>query len=80
MSKKTVRKKSRKSSAKRATPRGARSVSFAPLKKAMGQLTKELRAAAKANPDAEPQVSEILTAYDDLVSTIGCGKVMTIKF
>lgn len=80
MSKKTVRKRSRKTGAKRAAVGGGKSVSFGSLKKAMGQLTKEMNAAVKSNPSAEGHVSEILTAYDDLLNAIGCEQVMTIKF
>lgn len=78
MSKSTVRKGSRKT-AKRPAPVG-KPVSFAPLKKGMGQITRQMRSAAKANPQAERRMSRILTKYEDLLDAIKCDKVMTIKF
>jgi hypothetical protein len=60
--------------------RGGKAVSFGPLKRAMNQMTKQMRTAVKANPKAEPRVSKILTKYEDLLAEIKCDKVMTIKF
>ena len=80
MSKRTVRTGARKSGAKRPARAGGKPVSFAPLKKGMGQITKQMRTAAKANPEAERRMSKILTKYEDLLDAIKCDKVMTIKF
>ena len=78
MSKRTVRKGSRKTAARR--PAAGKPVSFAPLKRGMGQITRQMRSAAKANPQAERRMSKILTKYEDLLDAIKCDKVMTIKF
>ena len=80
MSKRTVRKRSRKTGAKRPSPGRGKPVSFAPLKRAMGQITRQMRAAVKANPKSERRMSKILTKYEDLLDAIKCDKVMTIKF
>ena len=80
MSKKTVRMGSRKTGRKRPSPGRGTPVSFAPLKKAMNQITKQMRAAARGNPKAERHVSKILTKYEDLVDAIHCPKVMTVRF
>ena len=79
MSKRTVRKGSRKTGASHPS-RGGKPISFAPLKRAMNRITRQMRTAVKANPEAERRVSKILTKYEDLLDAIKCDKVMTIRF
>ena len=75
----------RRKAAKKAAPRRKRaaapgSVSFTPIRKAMDQLRKKIRAASGKRGIEDPRASEILTAFDDLDAAIRCDKTMTIPF